>query len=402
MRMERFSALNPQFPILDSRSTFPCQVLPGFGTHEDERRKMISSDGRTWSAFVVDASAGFWFLAVLFLMCLGSAHSVFAADQRTVLIVVGAAGEDRYVTEFNTWATNWVKAAERAHAKALTVGFPIVADEQNTNSSSAELHEGGTVRDEFKRLLDAEPKDGTGELWLVLIGHGTFNGKEAKFNLRGADFSATELAEWLRPFQRPQAILNCASSSAPFINALVSTNRIVAVSTRSGYEINYARFGKFLSEAIGGSDGDLDKDGQTSLLEAFIMASKKAVEFYKNEERLVTEHALLDDNGDGHGTPADWFRGVRAQKKPAQGNSLDGARAHQWHLVRSLDEENLDSVTLARRNEIESSVTRLRDRKAELPEEVYYKQLETLLLDMARIYGKATNGGASPPTEAVR
>lgn len=354
------------------------------------------------STLLADTRAACWIVGVLALMGLGPVLSVAATDQRTVIVVGGAAGEERYVTEFNSWATNWVKAAGRAHAKALTVGFPILAEEQDSNKPSTEPQEGNAARDELKRLLDAEPKDGTGELWLVLIGHGTFNGKEAKFNLRGADFSATELAEWLKPIQRPQAILNCASSSAPFINALASTNRIVAVSTRSGYEINYARFGKFLSEAIGGSEGDLDKDGQTSLLEAFIMASKKAVEFYKNEERLATEHGLLDDNGDGHGTPADWFRGVRAQKKPAQGSSLDGARAHQWHLVRSMDEENLDPATRARRDKIELAVNKLRDRKSELPEQDYYKQLEALLLDMARIYGKATNSSALPSSETAR
>ena len=78
--------------------------------------------------------------------------------------------------------------------------------------------------------------------------------------------------------------------------------------TRSGYQHNYARFGKFLAEALSNPKNDLDKDGQISLLESFLSASHRTTEFYKTEGRLATEHALLDDNGDGLGTPATWFR----------------------------------------------------------------------------------------------
>jgi hypothetical protein len=237
-------------------------------------------------------------------------------------------------------------------------------------------------------------------LWLVLIGHGTFNGKESKFNLRGPDFSAIEMAEWLKPFRRPVAFINCASASAPFINALSGSNRVVVSATRSGHEQNYARFGKYLSEGIGDLKADLDKDGQTSLLEAFIIGSKKASEFYKNEGRLATEHALLDDNGDGYGTPADWFRGVRAQKKPAQGNSVDGLRAHQMHLVRSEEEQKLTLETRAKRDDLERSIIKLRDEKTQLAEEEYYSRLEALLLDVARIYGLNTNAQKSAANES--
>ena len=66
-----------------------------------------------------------------------------------------------------------------------------------------------------------------------------------------------------------------------------------------------------LSEAIADPAADLDKDGQTSLLEAWLAAAQRTADFYKNEERLATEHSLLDDNGDGLGTPPDWFQGVR-------------------------------------------------------------------------------------------
>ena len=70
-------------------------------------------------------------------------------------------------------------------------------------------------RDRLRRALEAEGKDGPAPLWLVLIGHGTFDGQEAKFNLRGPDFTATELALWLRPFHRPLAIVDTLVRERP-------------------------------------------------------------------------------------------------------------------------------------------------------------------------------------------
>ena len=237
-----------------------------------------------------------------------------------------------------------------------------------------------------RRTAGAESRSSSEPLWLVFIGHGTFDGRQAKFNLRGPDVSATDLSEWLDGFERPLAVINCASSSGPFVNRLSAPNRVVATATKSGYESNYTRFGEHLAAAITDTAADLDKDGQTSLLEAFLAASARVAEFYDQESRLATEHALLDDNGDGLGTPSAWFRGVRAIRKAKDGASLDGLRANQFHLVRSPQDRNMPSGVRDRRDELELAVARLRERKGELEEEKYYARLEALLLDLARLY----------------
>ena len=241
----------------------------------------------------------------------------------------------------------------------------------------------------FQAALESEPKSGPGELWLVLLGHGTFDNKEAKFNLRGPDLSASELAEWLKPFQRPVAIVNCSSASGPFLNKLSAAGRVVVTATRSGNEVNYTRFGGQFAAALGSPEADLDKDGQTSLLEAYLLAASRVAEFYETEGRLATEHPLLDDNGDGLGTPPDWFRGVRAVKKAKDGATVDGLRAHQFVLVRSEQERKLSPAVRAKRDEIELAIGKLRERKSELPEPEYYQKLEPLLLDLARLYQSA-------------
>jgi hypothetical protein len=226
-----------------------------------------------------------------------------------------------------------------------------------------------------------------GELWIAFIGHGTYDGHSAKFNLRGPDISAADLATVLKPCQRPLAVIDCASASGPFINSLSSTNRVIITATRSGSEVNATRFGGYLAKAIADPAADLDKDGQASLLEAFLLASRQTQQFYKEAGRLATEHALLDDNGDSLGTPADWFSGVRATKTATNGKSVDGVRAQQLMLVRSETEQELSPDVRARRDELEKKLSELRTRKSGMKENDYYKQLEGILVEIARLYG---------------
>jgi hypothetical protein len=312
-----------------------------------------------------------WLSILLASVCL--AH-LEAADKPTLFVLVGAAGEEEFGKQFTDAAAKWEKVARAAQAKLVAIGW-----------NSAETND--LVR--FKAALEAEAKDGAGEVWLLLLGHGTFDSKESKFNLRGPDLSAGELAEWLKPFKRPVAVVNCASASGPFISKLSAPGRIVVTATRSGQEVNFTRFGGHFAEAISSAEADLDKDGQTSLLEAYLVASSRVAEFYNTEGRLATEHPLLDDNGDGLGTPPDWFRGVRAVKKAKEGASADGLRAHQFVLVRSDQERKLPPAVRAKRDELELAIGKLRDQKSGLPEPEYYQLLEAMLLDLARLYQSA-------------
>ena len=310
--------------------------------------------------------------AALFLI--GGSNAVAAtpdaAERSTVIVVAGAPGEPEFAPDFALQIEAWSKASGQAGAKYINIGAS------------------DTDRERLKSALEAEAKTGPGELWLVLIGHGTFDGKEAKLILRGPDVSATELSEWLKPFQRPLAVIDTTSSSAPFLTKLAAPKRVIVSATRSGNEQNYARFGKFLAEALGDPHSDLDKDGQVSLLECFLSASHRTMEFYKTEGRLATEHALVDDNGDGLGTPADWFRGVLATKRARDGAAPDGARAHQFHLVRSEAELQLSAEARARRDELELQLSGLREKKARMNEEKYYLELEKLLLELAAVYDR--------------
>jgi hypothetical protein len=186
--------------------------------------------------------------------------------------------------------------------------------------------------------------------------------------------------------RRPLALINCASASGPFINKLAGKDRVVVTATRSGNESNFARFGDHLSTAISDLSADLDKDGQVSLLEAHLTACRRVAEFYDQEARLATEHALVDDNGDGLGTPADWFRGIRATKRAKDGATLDGTRAHQFHLIASDRELQIPAEIRQRRDALEIQIATLQADREKHSEDEYFALLEPLMIELARIY----------------
>src|SRR5262245_42876324 len=292
-----------------------------------------------------------------------------------VIVVLGAPGADEYAAQFQEWGERWRQAAEQGDADFALVHGADARD--------------GTDRDRLRSLLSDASGENRSPLWLVLIGHGTFDRHDAKFNLRGPDIEASELAELLEPVKRPVAVINCASASAPFINRLSGQNRVVITATKSGDEQNFARFGKFLSAAIVDAEADLDKDGQVSLLEAYLTACRQVAEFYQQSARLATEHALLDDNGDGLGTPAEWFRGLRATQRAKDGATLDGTRAHQWHLIASDREQHMPAELRKRRDELELKIATLRADKEHMKEDDYYRVLEPLMVELARLYESA-------------
>ncbi len=304
-----------------------------------------------------------------------------------MLIVVGASGSPDYAGQFSQWAELWQAAAAKAGAETILLG----------RSQEA----GTTDRDRLQSILRERAATGREPLWIVLLGHGTFDGREAKFNLRGPDVNDAEFAQWLSSSKRPIVVLNCAAGSGPFINRLSGQGRIVVTASKSGYELNFARFGQYLAESIADERADLDKDGQVSLLEAFLMASSRVNEYYRNHSQLATEHALLDDNGDGLGTPADWFRGIRATRRAKDGAGLDGHRAHQIHLIKSDRERQMPADLRQRRDQIELTVALLRDQKEKLGEDAYYRQLEALMVELARLYrdaqAKAPNAAGAAP-----
>jgi hypothetical protein len=293
-------------------------------------------------------------------------------DQPTVVLILGAPGEPAFGSDFARTADLWQTASHAANANLHLIG-------------RGQPHDPSDL-DQFQNLLASLPHQTQAPLWIVLIGHGTFDGRDARFNLRGPDFTAEDLEAWLHPFQRPIAIINGASASGPFLQPLSGPDRVIVTATRSGYEQNYARFGLHFAQTLTDPTADLDKDGQISILESFLVAARRVSEFYEAQGRLATEHALLDDNADGRGTPADWFEGLRVNRQAADGALPDGFRARQWHLVPSEAERLIPPALRQLRNQLELDIAQLRERKPAMDDTLYYRQLEAILLELAHLY----------------
>jgi uncharacterized caspase-like protein len=280
------------------------------------------------------------------------------------LTVSGLGGEPDYEQRFVSLAKTVDKILREsgAQARVETLYGPAATRERVRAALEA-----------FSR--DCRPDDA---LVVMLIGHGTFDGADYKFNLPGPDLSAIDLAGLLDrvPTSR-QLVVNMTSASGGALDTLGKENRVVITATKSGTEKNATVFARYWVEALRDAAADADKNESVSALEAFRYADSKTVEFYDSQKRLATEHAMLDDTGAR--------QGVRA---PSTENG-QGKLAGSFMLVRfgsaqaaanSPEKREL----LAKREELERQIDLLKYRKAAMPSDDYRKQLGALLLDLAR------------------
>src|SRR6185437_1742029 len=156
------------------------------------------------------------------------------------------------------------------------------------------------TRQEIQRVLgeiatEAKPEDA---FTLSLIGHGSFDGAEYKFNVPGPDLTAGEMARLLNniPAKR-QLVVNMTSCSGASLPALARKDRIVITATKSGNEKNATVFARYWIDAIRDPAADTDKNGTISALEAFRYAEAKTAAYFQMEKLLATEHPLLSDTG---------------------------------------------------------------------------------------------------------
>ncbi len=309
------------------------------------------------------------FLVILVLLL--SIPFAMAAEAREMLIVVSEPGESAYATEFRRQAKAWQDIAEKGNIESTTIGVDTQPAEGD--------------RPALEKSIESFPKTGE-DLWLVWIGHGSYDGRTAKFNLRGGDIESKEVATLLQPFERRLIILNLFSASAVFLDDLAGENRAIISSTRSPGQKNYSRFGEKLADALNSEDADLDLDGEVSLLEATLEASARTEAFYTDAQRVVQEHSVIEDNNDKVSTPTAAFLGFRAEVQSSD-HLPDGALTRGIHFLKS-NPDLLSQEAREKRTQLELEIHQLFLRKKDLPADEYYEILEPLMLAMADLYGK--------------
>jgi hypothetical protein len=278
--------------------------------------------------------------------------------------VAGLGGEPDYDSQFTKWASELQHELEKngpdAHVTTLA------------GSAATRV----AVQQVLSRLAsEIKPED---EFGIFLIGHGTFDGSDYKFNLPGPDISAGELAVLLNRIPAgKQLIVNMTSCSGASIPALARKGRILITATKSGTEKNATLFPRYWIDALHDPAADTDKNGTLSTLEVYRYTAQKTVAYFESQKLLATEHPALTDTG-----------AVNAARDPGaeNGQGLLAARfailLPAGETVKTIAPEKQKLVS--KKEELEAQIDRLKYQKAAMEPEEYRQQLTALLLELAR------------------
>jgi hypothetical protein len=280
------------------------------------------------------------------------------------ITVAGLGGEPDYEQRFAGWAQT----------------IDQVLHTSRTDATIVTLSGQNATRDRIRAALgkaaeDCGPEDA---IVLALIGHGSYDEYDYKFNLPGPDITASELATLMNRVRAGrQLVVNMTSASGGSLAALRKENRIVITSTKSGTEKNATIFARYWAEALRDPAADTDKNEAISALEAYRYASQKTATFYDSQKRLATEHPLLEDTGRGDGV-----------RTPTLEDG-EGRRAAAFTLLRfgAAQTAAMDPAKqklLAKKEEIEGQIDNLKYQKAAMNADEYKKQLSALLIELAR------------------
>ena len=303
------------------------------------------------------SGTGVLWLASLALMA-GTAH----AATTFYVTLSGLGGEPDYEQRFKMWADDIDGSLKKAggDSKVFTLQAPT---KDKVKAQFAEI----------SRM--AKPED---SLVVMLIGHGSYDGVDYKFNIPGPDISGAELGGLLdRVPAGRQLVVVTTSSSGGAMESLRRANRIVISATKGGSEKNATMFGRFWAEALREPAADTDKNEAVSALEAFRYAQRKTTEFFDTQKRLATEHSVLEDTGKGEG-----------ERDPKVENG-QGKLAGSFSVVRiganaAAARDPNKRALLDKKEQIENAIDKLKYEKAAMNEADYKKQLTTLLVELAK------------------
>ena len=286
------------------------------------------------------------------------------------VIISGSGGEEGYAERFGDWAQRLRRALiDRCDHPTDHVQL---LNETGENADGIATKKGiaNALRDLSKRVA---PSD---DVFVFLIGHGTYRRRVAKLNTPGPDLTAEELDRLLKPLSaRRIVVVNGASMSAPFVNALSRTGRVVCASTRSADQREATRFMGFLVQALEDGSADQNRDDRISILEICTQAASLTDAWFLSEGLIATENAILDDNGDGLGTRL---------SAPSE-DSADGAVAARCFLHDFRVPKGTSPALVAAYRKAIDAVQALVARKATMDSAAYYHLLERELVKAARL-----------------
>jgi hypothetical protein len=309
-------------------------------------------------------------LGIAVVLTLGLASSV-RAQERFALIVEGAPGEAKYAAQHAEWREKLAKVLREAY-KVPDQYLTVLAGSQEQAASHG-LATADAVRAALTKLGAAmRPGD---IVLIVLIGHGTFDGEDAKFNLVGPDLAAGDWKTLVEKLPGEVVFVNTASASSPFLSSLAGSRRVIITATAMPAQRFHTVFAEYFIEGLAESDADIDRNGRRSVYEAFAYASLRVRQHYEQRGQLATERAMLEDDGDGRG-------------REAGADGKDGERASLAYL----DADRTAIVTdpallrlMQRRDALLAEIEELKKRRLMMQPLEYDGLLEKLLIDLALV-----------------
>lgn len=308
-------------------------------------------------------------------------HLAFTQPEHFALVVTGASGNNEFHDKFSKWSTQLIEILQkdllypRGHIYFLTEEPGLDSSLPNLKATKAQLAR------TFDELGTRVKKDDL--LFIVLLGHASFDGGEYKLNLVGPDVTGSELKAWLERFRgQTLAIVAATPCSGVLSRQLSLGNRMLITATKSEFENNNLIFPEFLNEALKERNADRDKNSHVSFLEAFLFSSQKTAAWYQDQRLLATEHPTLEDTGSQ--SPA-------SETSLSNGEGLHAATCFLDYPIAGVPSlstaagasPELDSL-YQRKRDTEELIQQLKNKKAALNESEYSKQLEALLIQLAR------------------
>ena len=289
------------------------------------------------------------------------------AHARTFYVIVaGLGGEPEYEQRFAAAANDLDRIFKSADATARV--YTLVGAQATATRFRDTMN---TIEREAKTDDDFA---------LILIGHGSFDGVEYKFDLPGPDVTAAEIAAMCdRVPSRRQLIVDTTSASGGAMQALEKPGRAVIAATKSGTEKNATVFARYWVDAFEDPSADADKNASVSAMEAFLYATEKTAAFYDTEKRLATEHAVFNDVG--HGEPV---------REPGNGQGMLLSNFTLLRLGASQLAANdpAKRALLDKKEELERKIDILKYRKAAMDPADYKKQLTDALVELSKVQEK--------------
>jgi hypothetical protein len=295
-----------------------------------------------------------------------------AQGGRFALVVQGVSGDETYAKQHRDW-TDGLVAVLRDRFRYPSANVVVLSEAaEGPLRSTAE-----NVRAAVTRL--ATTMTASDQLVMVLIGHGTADAADAKFNLVGPDLGVAEWKTLVSRLPGRLAVVDTTSGSFPFLAGLAAPGRVVVTATNSASQRFHTTFPDAFLKSLTAAEADADKNGRLSILEAFNHASRAVKQHYEQNGTMATETAVLDDDGDGKG-------------RLATAEGPDGAVAALTYLdppaVIATSDPELQKL-LVRQQALTDQIDDLRRRRATLAEADFNKQLEALIVELAEVSSQA-------------